>query len=162
MQSTYLVPWSTLNCKPRLGDADGQGGLVKCKISPIFGFLGFCANLSVLCPHGISVGGCDLLPSPWIQHTTIQHFSWRTAINLTKGLLYQSPISLSATHMLIFKWIAPRKLNSLSPRSEPTRSLQTPTACLTSLLKIRMRMILMIEWRGCDHFDLVGGGNPLH
>ena len=103
MQSTYLVPWSKLYCKPRVGDNDGQGGLVNCKmkktISLIFGFVGFCANLFALCPHGISVGGCDLHPSPSTHYNT-------TPLPSAINLLYQSPISLSATHMLIFKWIA--------------------------------------------------------
>ena len=162
MQSTYLVPWSTLKYKPRLGDDDGQGCLVKFKNQSVQ-FLDLWAFVQTCLPCALMVSlWVDVIYTPPLRHTSTQHHSWWMAINLTKGLLYQSPISLSATHMLIFKWIAPRKLNSTSPRSEPTRSLQTPTACLTSLLKMRMRRILMIEWRGCDHFDLVSGRNPLH
>ena len=148
MQSTYLTPWSTLNCKPRMGDDDGIGCLVKCKNQSVQ-FLDLWAFVQTCLPCALMVSlWADVIYTPPLQHTTTQHHSLWLALNLTKGLLYQSPISLSATHMLIFKWIAPRKLNSLSPRSEPTRSLQTPTAWLTNLLKIMMRMILMICWRG--------------
>ena len=57
MQSTYLVPWSTLNCKPRLGD--GQGGLVKCKNQSVQ-FLDLWAFVQTCLP-------CALMVSLWVD-----------------------------------------------------------------------------------------------
>ena len=121
MQSTYLVPWSTLNCKPRMGDDDGQGCLIKCKNQSVQ-FLDLWAFVQTCLPCALMVSlWADVIYTPPLRYTTTQHLSLRMAINLTKGLLYQSPISLSATHMLIFKWIAPCKLHPrlhvLSPRA---------------------------------------------
>ena len=146
MQST----WSKLNCKLRVGDNDGQGGLLNCKIkktiSPIFGFLGFRANFCFV-PSCYLCGWMWSTPLPF---DTLQH-------NTSPGGWSSIWQRGSCTNRLYpclqpTRWYSnglhPRKLNPrlhvLSPRALCKLQLQL----LKMRMRMRMRMILMIEWRG--------------